>query len=349
MIVNLRLQNFRSYADASFEFGDRVNIIIGPNASGKTNLLEAIQVLSTGGSYRVSDDELVSFSAPWLRLDALMDDSSARTLKLVREPRTAKTYEIDDKKFNRLTQKHKLPTVLFEPNHLQLLHGSPDFRRVYLDDLIEHMDERYSVMRKNYRRLVSQRNALLKRGRVSSAELFPWNVRMSELGAYIARSRWELAERLSVRASKLYKILSGGEAEVTMTYCHQFPLESYETQLLNKLETSLERDLARGFTTYGPHREDLSASLDGKPVCETASRGETRSIILAFKIIELEILEEVYGRPPILLLDDVFSELDGARRRALTTYLQRHQTFLTTTDADVVIKHFTDSTIIPLG
>ena len=108
-------------------------------------------------------------------------------------------------------------------------------------------------------------------------------------------------------------------------------------------------DVLRGFTSYGPHREDMTVLFDDHPAALVASRGETRTTVLALKILELQKLEDATGQQPILLLDDVFSELDGARRRSLTAYLQRYQTFLTTTDADIAAKHFTDSTIIPLG
>jgi DNA replication and repair protein RecF len=135
---------------------------------------------------------------------------------------------------------------------------------------------------------------------------------------------------------------------VTLQYQPKFPLDSYESQLLAKMESHLSEDIMRGFTAYGPHREDFAVTFDGRAADESASRGETRTALLALKIIELQLLEVVRGQTPLLLLDDVFSELDGARRRALTGFLQRYQTFLTTTDADVVVKHFTDSTIIPL-
>ncbi len=350
MLASLRLQNFRSYVDASFEFGDKVNIIVGPNGSGKTNLLEAVQVLAVGGSYRVRDTELVYHDAPWARLDAnLTDGGSTRTVKIMTEPRLAKTFEIQDKSYVRLSQQHTLPLVLFEPNHLQLLHGAPELRRSYLDDILEQIKPGYSGFRRNYRRVLSQRNALLKRGHVSIGELFPWNLRLSELGAVMARARDELATQIAPKLTYLYHTLSKSKTVVTLAYEPQFPVAAYETNLLNKLETALERDIARGFTAYGPHREDIIVTLGGRPAADVASRGETRTIVLALKILELELIEEARGITPILLLDDVFSELDGARRRALTSYLQAHQTFLTTTDADVVIKHFTDSTILPLG
>lgn len=350
MLASLRLQNFRSYVDASFEFGERVNIIVGPNGSGKTNLLEAVQVVAIGGSYRVRDADLLHHGSSWARLDAnLLAGGSSRTIKIVAEPRPSKTYEIQDKPYAKLSQQHTLPLVLFEPNHLQLLHGAPELRRGYLDDILEQIKPGYSSFRRNYRRVLAQRNALLKRGHVTSGELFPWNLRLSELGAVIARSRAELVVALSPKLTDLYTVLSKSNTLVKIHYEPQFPVDSYETNLLNKLEGAVERDVARGFTAYGPHREDVTALVGGHPADEVASRGETRTIILALKILELEYLEEARGITPILLLDDVFSELDGARRRALTSYLQAHQTFLTTTDADVVIKHFTDSTILPLG
>jgi DNA replication and repair protein RecF len=351
MISDLRLQQFRSYVDASFEFGSGVNIIVGPNGSGKTNLLEAILVLAHGSSYRVNDLDLVRFDQDWFRLDADIEPGDLRrTVKFQITPRQTKTYEINDKKFVRLTLQHTLPIVLFEPNHLQLLHGAPELRRNYLDDILEQISPGFAGFRRNYRRILSQRNALLKRARQpSTQELFPWNLRLSELGATITRARADLCEQLGEQLSDIYAEISQSATKVIITYHPKFPLEQYESHLLNKLETHLSEDFARGFTTYGPHREDFVVTFDGRAADESASRGETRTALLALKIIELQLIEKVRGETPLLLLDDVFSELDGARRRALTGFLQRYQTFLTTTDADVVVKHFTDSTIIPLG
>jgi DNA replication and repair protein RecF len=350
MISDLRLQQFRSYADASFEFGEGVNIIVGPNGSGKTNLLEAILVLARGSSYRVNDADLVQFGAEWFRLDAIMEpDDQTRVVKLTTQPKLAKSYELNEKKYQRLTLQHLLPVVLFEPNHLQLLHGSPQLRRDYLDDILEQTMPGYTSFRRNYRRILAQRNALLKRPHKPSAqELFPWNLRLSELGATITRARAQLSEQLAADLGNIYAEISQAKTAVTLQYQPKFPLETYESQLLAKLESHLPEDIIRGFTAYGPHREDFTVTFDGRAADESASRGETRTALLGLKIIELQLLEAVRGQTPLLLLDDVFSELDGARRRALTGFLQRYQTFLTTTDADVVVKHFTDSTIIPL-
>lgn len=350
MISDIRLQQFRSYSDATFEFGPGVNIIVGPNGSGKTNLLESILVLAHGGSYRVHDDELLQFGAPWFRLDGhFADPEATRVVKFQTEPRRHKSYELDGKAYQRLTITHLLPIVLFEPNHLQLLHGAPELRRNYLDDLLEQTIPRYGSFRRDYRRLLSQRNALLKRPQLpSSAELFPWNLRLGELGAMMARSRSELCDTINAALTALYKELSRTETAVELAYRPQFPIASYESHLLERMDSHAVQDAQRGFTAYGPHREDFVTSFNGKPADETASRGEVRTAILALKIIELQILEAARQQTPLLLLDDVFSELDGARRQALTGFLQRYQTFLTTTDADIAVKHFSDSTILPL-
>jgi DNA replication and repair protein RecF len=349
-VTDLRLQHFRSYRDSSFELGPGVNIIVGPNASGKTNLLEAVLVLARGGSYRAKDADLVEFGADWARLDADLPDGK-RTVKLQKagEDRVTKTFEIDGQTLSRLTAARTMPVVLFEPNHLLLLNSSPDLRRTFLDDLLEQTVPGFGATRRHYKRVLAQRNSLLKKNPRGLAEqLFVWNVRLGELGGQIVRERTNLVGRFAGRASELYGSLAGKSHDVSLTYRSQFPSEAYETSLVHKLESSVDADAARGFTAYGPHRDDLEVLIDGHPVQEAASRGETRTVVLALKIMELQLVEELRGEKPLLLLDDVFSELDGKRRHALTEFLKNYQTFITTTDADLVVAHFTDSNIIPL-
>jgi len=352
MITDLRLQNFRSFSDDSFELSPGVNIIVGPNASGKTNLLESVLVLARGTSYRARDNELIQFSQPWARLDGHSDKSGQRTVKIIAEPEPGKIYEIDGKPFKRLGLNNHLPIVLFEPEHLLLFSGGPDRRREYLDDLLEQTTRGYGTIRRQYKRALAQRNRLLKQSaHVPQTELFPWNVRLSQLGGVVARARSDLTDQINTKITKLYKDLSKAKTKVNLSYANRWPIDSYESQLLKQLETSQADDHLRGFTGSGPHREDLLITFDGRPSQETASRGEVRTAVLALKIIELQILQTAHdGQPPLLLLDDVFSELDGKRRHALTDYLAPYQTFITTTDADIVLHHFTDQcNVIALG
>jgi DNA replication and repair protein RecF len=340
MMTDLRLQHFRSYKDDSFEFDPGVNIIVGPNASGKTNLLEAILVCCTGGSYRGKDQELVAFRAQWARLDAHTEQQT-RIVKLrLENERTTKQFEIDEHTLTRLPLARTLPVVLFDPNHLQLLHGPPELRRAFLDDLLEQTITGYGSLRRQYRRALSQRNHLLKRGSVATDQLFVWNIRLSELGGRLAEERLKLIERFNKTIAKRYSQLANKRHQVVLSYESSCDPAHYSSQLLKRLEHNTEQDIARGFTGHGPHRDDLGVLLGGKPADSTASRGETRTLLLALKLLELEIVEASRDQSAILLLDDVFSELDGARRRALTETLQDHQSFITTTDADVVVQHF---------
>jgi DNA replication and repair protein RecF len=350
MISDIRLQHFRSYRDEAFEFSPGVNIVVGPNASGKTNLLEAILVVGRGGSYRAADAELIAFGAPWARLDAHSDDI-LHTVKLLREGRDKKLYEIADKQYKRFTAAASLPMVIFEPNHLSLLTGSPEERRNYLDDMLEQVTPGYGQVRRTYRRTLAQRNALLKQGRSRAAsQMFAWDVRLSELAGSIVRARAALATDIISRLPELYERLSHSTKKICASYDASFEPSEYETRLLHKLESSLDKDLERGFTGSGPHREDFVLTYDNHTAGEAASRGEARTAVLALKIIELQILEAALARRPILLLDDVFSELDGSRRKLLTSYVEQYQSFITTTDADIVVQNFTETcTVIALG
>ena len=351
MITDLRLQHFRSYTDAAFELGPGVNIIVGPNASGKTNLLESVLLVARGGSYRAKDVDVVSFGADWTRLDADLPDGQ-RVVKIqkIGDDRAIKTFELDGQELSRLTAARSLPIVLFEPSHLLLLNSSPDLRRTFLDDLLEQITPGFGATRRHYKRVLAQRNSSLKKNpRDLREQIFVWNIRLGELGGQIVRQRSHLVERFKERTSELYSRLSGKEHDTRLNYRSQFAHEQYETALLHKLEASLELDTARGFTAHGPHRDDLEVFIGGHAVQESASRGEIRTMVLALKIMELQLIEELRDQKPMLLLDDVFSELDGKRRHALTDFLKNYQTFITTTDADMVVAHFTDSTIIPLS
>lgn len=343
MIYTLRLQHFRSYSDESFEIEPGVNIIVGPNASGKTNLLESILLLCRGSSYRAKDVELVQHDAPWARIDALTD-TEQRTIKFHAEPGgvVRKEFVINEQSLRRLSHQKTWPVVLFEPNHLQLLTGSPEPRREYLDQLLDHLHPGFSTTRRQYKRALAQRNALLKGETRGLNQLFAWNVRLSTLGGQIAEQRLQLVSEFNTQIAGAYSQIANHDFLVQFKYIGTCPAENYGTQLLHKLEKSAEIDQKRGFTAYGPHRDDWMIELDGHAAEQTASRGETRTLLLALKVLELQLIEKVRNKKPILLLDDVFSELDGARRMALTETLKTHQTFITTTDADVVVQHFLD-------
>lgn len=348
MISSLRLRNFRSYADETFEFNPAVTIIVGPNGSGKTNLLEGILVVARGGSYRAKDADLVSFNKPWARLDA--QGGEDRTVKLTPSEATKKLFEISDKTYKRLPGRLSLPVVLFEPGHLRMLSGSPEGRRSYMDELLCQTSTEYAGNLRRYKQVLAQRNALLKQPAATiEQQMFAWNIKLAQLAGKLVQARLELVDTIQESIAPLYKKLSKSKAIVAVAYDSKCDVKQYESSLLRRLESQAELDRLRGFTGSGPHRDDLAVTINEKPLSISASRGESRTIVLAMKIIELQLIEAARQAKPILLLDDVFSELDGARRHALTSYLADYQTVITTTDADIALSSFNqDCTVIPL-
>ncbi len=348
---SIRLQNFRSYTDEMFEFESGVNIIVGPNASGKTNLLEGVLVACRGNPFRVQDGELITFNQQWSRLD-MRSPQSLRTVKIIKNESglIKKQFIIDGKVFGRLPDRLRTPSTLFEPSHLIMLHGPPEARREYIDSLLLQTEAGYSKTQRDYRRALAQRNTLLKDRIHAPDQLFAWNIRLSELGGRIASSRIAMVERISKDLHNTYCSLAGSKnTKTVLQYKTTCNIGDYSSSLLGLLEASQNKDIERGFTTIGPHRDDITLSFNGHITSEVASRGETRTAVLALKIIEMGLVEDARGQKPIVLLDDVFSELDGKRRRALTDVIKGYQTFITTTDADVVVQHFMDKChIIPL-
>ena len=336
MISNIRLQNFRSYRDQSFEFEDGVNIIVGPNASGKTNLLEAILMMCRGKSFRVKDAETIMFGKPWARIDAYNNEQNQAILIDNKGVKANKQFIESGKKYSKIPNDRKFPVVVFEPNNLRLFHGSPEGRREYFDDIIEQQYPGFSTKRRSYARALAQRNRLLKNAKNTQGQMFVWDLRLSEIGEEIVKARIGLASEINKQIDKIYNGISGTKDKLEIKYSSDCDTGQYGSSMLRRLEQKHEDDRLRGFTSSGPHRDDFVVTINDKPMSSSASRGETRTLVLALKIFELDALEELTNKKPLLLLDDVFSELDNARRTALTEYLNKTQSFITTTDADIL-------------
>jgi DNA replication and repair protein RecF len=346
MLQTLELANVRSYKNGLFQFSDSVNIIVGPNASGKTNLLEAIHMVCKGEAFKSDDANMINHDSEWARIDCQHDDHKI-VVKLKKTP-LSKTFIFDDLDKKRFPVDKNIPVVLFEPTHLLLLGGEPERRRSYIDNLLTQTVAGYGALLKSYKRIVSQRNRLLKQETISPEHLFVWDVQLSDIAGKVVDQRVKYTDFLHEQLTENYQSVSGNEEKLNITYESKISGEHYANELLKKLKHDFALDKVRGYTGAGPHRDDLKITIEGHDVRDSASRGETRSIVLALKMAELNVLEQKTGKRPLLLLDDVFSELDGKRRRTLSQTLQKYQTFITTTDADVVIEHFSKScNIIP--
>lgn len=343
-LQSITLYNFRSYKEESFEFSDGVNIIIGPNAAGKTNLLEAVYVSYLGKGFRSKQDSnLIANGQTWAKIDTILDEQERSVIleKPSPEIRLKKKFIFGGNEKLRLSFDDLRPLVLFQPDDLRLVGSSPGRRRDYVDDFLSQLIPTYRQDLSAYNRVLLQRNSYLKnlRGNAND-QMFVWNMQLAERGGRIIQRRQKLLNMLSNKISDVYSQVAGAPHKLTITYESSVSLENYSNSLLQALEKSLPLDRMRGFTSVGVHRDNIAISIDGKSFKDVASRGENRTLILALKIIELNELEEARQTSPLLLLDDVFSELDGSRRSLLTKYLNNHQTLITTTDADIVGKDF---------
>ncbi|MGY4893783.1 MAG: DNA replication/repair protein RecF [Candidatus Saccharimonadota bacterium] len=328
-IQSLHVKHIRSHREYSIEFSPEVTIITGANGSGKTSLLEAVYISLQGTSFRGSDGDLLQKDSPWWKIDVVLNDQQTRTIKYdpAKTP-SRKQFVIDSKTTARIPAKLKHPVVLFDPDDLRLLHGSPTRRRQFIDRFISQLNPLYGPALRKYERAMKQRNNLLKSAYISDDQLFAWNIALAEHGAYIIEQRIAFIEQINQNLSGLYQSIAGTHDEVSIHYSHTF-VGDIKQKLLNELHAHAERDRALGNTSVGPHRHDVIFQINTSPALSTASRGEARTIVLALKFLEVDIIERLTGKQPIILLDDVFSELDASRQKLLTSQLKGHQIIIT--------------------
>ena len=337
MISKIKLYNFRSYNLHEATFSDSGTVIVGPNGTGKTNLLEAVYVALRGSSFRGSLSDCMTFNAPQTVIH-LEGDFGARRIKLnAASGKISKEFIINDNESKALTRKNRLPVVLFEPSELRLISSSPSRRRDFLDGLIARLDSKYDTDLRAFNRTLLQRNELLKSHQEDSQiwrdNLFAWDIKFVQYATNIAQKRAKFLQANEPRIKNLYESLAGKNTQLSIEYSATAPLENYDQSLLNRLEKAREYEIATGFTSVGPHREDFTIFLHDQPAVKVASRGEMRTIMLAFKLLELELQTEISQSRPLILLDDVFSELDATREKLLQETIQHHQFIVTTTDA----------------
>lgn len=351
LLTRISLANVRSYELTSFQFDPHVTLILGRNGTGKTSVLEGIYLSYRGTSFRGRDRDIISHTSRRAVLKLETDTGKRRIQLAVQDDKTKKEFTIDDRTSARLPARSRLPVVLFEPDELRLLSSSPQRRRQFIDGVLERLYPDYATALSRYTRVLLQRNELLKQRESMSeaawdSHLFAWDVKFSELAETIVRRRRELIAVSNERLSNLYSQMAGASHAVTVHYSDSTPDERYTQDILKKLHANRIGDSYRGFTSVGPHRDDFLISLDGHPAANTASRGEMRTIMLAYKLLEVALQEETSGIRPLILMDDVFSELDVVREQRLMDALKHYQTVITATDLRDELK--IDATIINL-
>jgi DNA replication and repair protein RecF len=347
-VERLELAGFRSYEGLRAQFPAGPQVIVGRNAAGKTNLLEALALLGTGHSHRASaDGELINWKADFTRLVAeVIDEGRApSTLELV----LARSGASGGRKRVRVNGVPRrasflpgvLPVVLFAPEDMLLVIGSPSLRRASLDTLVTQLASAAAASFSTYARALTQRNNLLRAirdGLAERTELTFWDGVVCEEGGKIVAWRRETLAALSTPLADAHAEIAPSEGGLQLRYVtNAEPLgsETASAAIARRLTETAEKELWNGATLVGPHRDDLTFVLAGREMAGVASRGQQRSAILAFKLAQLELLRARDGRLPLLLLDDVFSELDPDRRAHLVRRIgELPQAFVTTTTLD---------------
>jgi len=346
----LRLNDLRSYALLEARFGAGPQLIWGPNAAGKTSLLEAIVVLARGSSHRTATDaELVRWGADVARIEG-RGAGDAIEVALVRPGSAAaatgarKRIRVNGVPRRAAALAEKLRVVLFAPEDMLLVAGSPSLRRSTLDQLASTLLPGYAADLATYGRALQQRNGLLRAIRDETAgrdELRYWDQPFLDAGGTIVAARHELLRQLAEPIAAAHREIApeesaAGSLELAyVTNAPALPGETARDALARRLGETAEKELWNGTTLIGPHRDDVAFVMAGRDLAAFASRGQQRTAILALKLAELDLVSERDGRPPLLLLDDVFSELDPARRAHLVRRIaELPQSFVTTTTLD---------------
>lgn len=337
-VERLRLRDFRTYAAADVAIGPGLTVLHGPNGAGKTNMLEALYFGCTSRSCRTGNErEVVRFDAPAARVEVDTRDAEgdAHTLSVGFVPGEPKRLKVDGAPVERLTDSPARPLVsVFLPDRLELVKGAPAGRRAHLDQLVSAMWPARSGNRAQYSRALAQRNALVARvraGRGGEGSLDAWDLELARWGVALRDDRAAAVERVAARFPELageLGLVGAGE----LRYRPRSRAATAE-ELAGELAERRASDLERGFTQHGPHRDELVLARDGRELKAYGSQGEQRIALLALLLAERAELAQERGAPPLMLLDDVMSELDADRRGMLVARLDDGgQALITTTD-----------------
>lgn len=343
-IKKLSLKNFRNYTDEEFVFSDGINILTGANAQGKTNAAEAIFFLCTGYSPRANKDNLVIKSGEERAeisgiASSLYGDVSVGIKFNKNDKKNVYVNGLQVLKIGELMG--NIHSVFFNPSELKLVQESPEDRRRFLNISLSQQSKNYFYALQRYNKILAQRNNLLKDPEKSVVrETLPiWDVQLAKYAAKIIGARNEFIKSIAPKAQEKHSYLSDGKETLSLKTESGYygDEEQIADAVREDLKTAIEKDVRLGFTTIGPHRDDIKFTLDGVDARIFGSQGQQRTIALSVKLAETEIFFEKFGEYPILILDDVLSELDKKRQRRLINAVEKLQTVFTATGFDKTV------------
>lgn len=351
-LTYLHLKSFRNFEDQIFEFGPSFNILLGDNAQGKTNVLEAISLMCSGASFRTSEWRDMISHGRGIAFAAARLESDRGSDELIVELGEPRKRFIKNGKNTTPGGFAGLHAVLFAPEEILLLRTQPGARRKFIDDFVSAFVPGYKKLVRDYSSVVSQRNKILSDETLTPIErkinILPWNDQLIQLGTKVVVKRHEWTKRINETLPSHYGAIAIDDAEARFRYkpnvCEEDAAGddgAVKSSYKEALENRARDEWIRGVTLVGPHRDDLVAHIGSGSVKRFASQGQHRSFVLALKVAEMEVYRKITGEEPLLLLDDVASELDPDRNRRFFDYVRgsRGQVFITTTrESDVKLE-----------
>lgn len=349
-LETLRLSNFRNYSTASAKLSPGVNIFYGPNGQGKTSILEAVHYLCLTKSFKTSDDRhVLRFDAGHFEIEGRLirtqssfeKDRHEQNVRVAFMPGQGKALMVDGVRQTRFSEWiGRWPVVISAPEDVSIVSGGSGERRRWLDIVLSQVQPLYLKDLQEYRQCLRQRNALLATGMPEIESLASWDAVLVRTGSRIIRQRMQFLDRLAPLVGEVYRHLVPDGETIDMRYRTSIRGDSdvsesdVETVFLAALDRGRDRELHRGISLYGPHRDEIDFYLNGRAIRDYGSQGQYKTLAVALKFGEYLLLHRQMERMPLLLLDDVFSELDGSRRKKLVEYLSdAGQVFLTTADS----------------
>lgn len=357
ILKKLHLISFRNFEELYLDISQNINIFLGKNGAGKTSILEAISMLSMPKSFRTSNiNDMIMFNWDYFRIVGVFEDESGEEKKVEIgyqiEPRRHRSLKIDDVKKSTKEFLRGVYVATFVPQDLYLLDLGPSKRREYINRVLSKLDFMYLDHLSRYEKSMKERNAVLRRifeGIASRDELEPWDTQLIQSGSFLIKRRLELLSDMQPELKKKYMKIAENKDVIGVGYMskiheivgehavlhapfkdEEFSMAHIQELFEKALVARIERDIATRTTSVGPHRDDFHFFLNDKNMEHFASRGEKRTLLLALKVTELEVVKSNTGKTPLLLLDDVFSELDNDRQTQLLHLISSYQTFITT-------------------
>ena len=334
IIKNFRINNFRNYEKENISFSDNINYILGDNAQGKTNLLEGIFFILNGESFKHSKEEELfnkNLNIDYLYLNLEIYHNNKSNFLELEKKEEKKIYKINSIK--RKIKNNFIKTIIFIPDDLQIIKDGPAKRRDFLDREIKIIFSNYNDLLKKYNKIILQKNYVLKNN-MDLSLIKTFNMQLAETGQEIIKYRLHYLKNITPLARSIYSELTDNKEILSINYKPSFNFKNYEEEL----EKSMKEEIVKKQSLTGIHRDDLIFYINDKPARNFASQGQQRSAILSLKIAELKYLRKYHNYYPILLLDDVFSELDEKRKNMLINVLkeERIQSFITLANSDLI-------------